>query len=310
MSCYRLIDTEKAHHSVSRLARTLGVSRAGYYAWARRGPSRRAVEDAHLTERIRHFHQRSRGSYGAPRLHVDLRDFDGTRISRKRVARLMRSAGLTGVHRRRRHGLTRRDPHAQPAPDLVERAFTAPAPDLVWTADIKYIPTSEGWLYLAVVLDACSRRAVGWAMAEHLRTDLVLDALNLAVAWRRPKPGLVHHSDQGCQYTSLRFGRRCQELGIRPSMGKVGTCYDNAVTESFFATLQCELLDQHRPFPTRLDARMAVFAWIQGWYNPRRRHSTLGYRSPLDHEAALTTTPPVPTSLPTPSTPPLTLSKP
>jgi putative transposase len=192
VSCYRLIDAERAHHAVSRLCRVLGVSRAGYYAWQGRGPSARARQDATLTTKIRAIHERSRGTYGAPRVHAELRLDHGVRVARKRVARLMRTAGLAGCHRRRRRGLTRRDPQAAPAPDLVGRRFTAPAPDRVWTADITYIPTWAGWLYLAVVLDVYSRRVVGWAMATHLRTELVCDALEMAIWNRRPDPGLVH----------------------------------------------------------------------------------------------------------------------
>ena len=288
MSCYRLIDAEKAHHAVSRLCRVLGVSRAGYYAWTTRGPSVTVRKDAALTELIRQVHQRSRGTYGAPRIHAELRLDHGIAVGRKRVARLMRAAGLIGCHRRRRHGLTRRDPQAMSAPDLVGRCFTATAPDRVWTADITYIPTWSGWLYLAVVLDVFSRRVVGWAMAEHLRTELVLDALDMAIWNRRPAEGLVHHSDQGCQYTSLAFGRRLRQAGLVASMGSVGDCYDNAVTESFFATLECELLDRSR-FATRAQARTAVFDFIEGFYNPRRRHSTLGYLSPAEFERRHTT---------------------
>ena len=280
---FRLIDQEKAHHAVSLLCRVLGVSRAGYYAWTRRPPSVRARQDAELTNQIRTIHQRSRATYGAPRVHAELRLDHNVRVGRKRVARLMRSAGLVGCHRRRGRGLTRRDPQATPAPDLVERTFTAAEPDRLWTADITYIPTWSGWLYLAVVLDVFSRRVVGWAMADHLRTELVLDALDMAIWNRRPAAELIHHSDQGCQYTSLAFGRRCREAGIIPSMGSVGDAYDNAVTESFFATLECELLDRHR-FRTHAEARMAVFDYLEGFYNPRRRHAALGYLSPADYE--------------------------
>jgi putative transposase len=280
---YRLIDAERTRLPVSQLCRVLGVSRAGYYAWKSRPPSPRAAADQELTEQILKVHQRSRGTYGAPRVHAELRLDHGVHVGRKRVARLMRTAGLVGCHRRRRRGLTRRDPQAAPAPDLVQRRFTATAPDRLWTADITYIPTGAGWLYLAVVLDVFSRRVVGWAMAEHLRTELVIDALDMAIWNRRPPPGLVHHSDQGCQYTSLAFGRRLRDSGIVASMGSVGDCFDNAVTESFFATLECELLDRHR-FPTHTQARMAVFDYLEGFYNPRRRHSALGYLSPADYE--------------------------
>jgi len=179
---------------------------------------------------------------------------------------------------------TVRDPDARPAPDLVDRNFVAAGPDRLWVADITYVPTWAGFLYLAVVIDAWSRRVVGWAMETHLRTELVLQALNMALFQRRPAE-VIHHSDQGCQYTSIAFGKRCEQAGVRPSMGSVGDAYDNALAESFFATLECELLDRNR-FRTQAEARMAVFQFIEGWYNPRRRHSALGYRSPIDFERA------------------------
>jgi putative transposase len=206
----------------------------------------------------------------------------GVSVSRKRVARLMRQAGLHGVSRRRFVVTTVRDKDAVPAPDLVERDFEAAGPDRLWVADITYIPTWAGFLYLAVVLDAWSRRVVGWAMERHLRTELVLEALEMAVRQRQPR-GVIHHSDQGCQYTSIAFGKRCREAGVRPSMGSVGDAYDNAMCESFFATLECELLDRRR-FATPAEARLAVFDFIEGFYNPRRRHSALGYLSPLEYE--------------------------
>jgi putative transposase len=283
VSCYRLIDAEKAHHPVSRLARVLGVARAGYYAWACRPLSQRAAADQALTEQIRQIHARSRGTYGAPRVHAELRLGLEVHVGRKRVARLMRAAGLQGCHRRRLRGLTRRDPQAAPAPDLVERNFTPPGPDRLWVADITQQRTDQGWLYLAVVLDAFSRRIVGWSMADHLRTELVLDALDMAVAQRQPAPGLVHHTDHGCQYTSLAFGRRLQQAGLVASMGTVGDALDNAVAESFFATLECELLDRY-DWPTRQALRTAVFDFIEVFYNRQRRHSTLDYLTPIDYE--------------------------
>ena len=283
MSCYRLIDAEKAHHAVSRLARVLGVARAGYYAWACRALSQRAAADQALTLQIRQIHARSRGTYGAPRVHAELRLGRDVHVGRKRVARLMRAAGLHGCHRRRRRGLTRRDPQAAPAPDLVERNFTPPGPDRLWVADITQQRTDQGWLYLAVVLDAFSRRIVGWSMADHLGTELVLDALDMAVAQRQPAPGLVHHTDHGCQYTSLAFGRRLQQAGLVASMGTVGDALDNAVAESFFATLECELLDRYH-WPTRQALRTAVFDFVEVFYNRQRRHSTLDYLTPTDYE--------------------------
>ncbi len=271
----------QALYAVSSMCRMLGVSPSGYYAWTGRAPSARSVADAVLTERIRRIHEESRETYGVPRVHFDLAE-QGVRVGRKRVARLMRAAGLQGISRRKWTRTTVRCAGASPAPDLVDRDFTAPGPDRLWVADITYIPTWAGFLYLAVVLDIWSRRVVGWAMATHLRTELVLDALNMAIWQRRPRE-VVHHSDHGTQYTSIAFGHRCRELGVRPSMGSVGDCYDNAVAESFFATLECECLDRHR-FKTQAEARMAVFDFIEGFYNPRRRHSSIGQLSPVNYE--------------------------
>jgi putative transposase len=283
VSCYRLIDQEKAHHTVSRLARVLGVARAGYYAWTSRPASARMLADQALTDQIRQIHARSRGTYGAPRVHAELRLGLDVHVGRKRVARLMRAAGLQGCHRRRLRGLTRRDPDAVPAPDLVERNFTPPGPDRLWVADITQQRTDQGWLYLAVVLDGFSRRIVGWSMADHLRTELVIDALDMAIAQRQPATGLIHHTDHGCQYTSLAFGRRLQRAGLVASMGTIGDALDNAVAESFFATLECELLDRY-DWPTRQALRTAVFDFIEVFYNRQRRHSTLDYLTPVDYE--------------------------
>lgn len=230
----------RAVHRASTMCRVLGVSSSGYYQWLRRKMSARQRADAELTEKIRFIHARSRGTYGAPRIRAELAA-EKTPVSRKRVARLMRAAGLAGVSRRRGIRTTRRSQSARPAPDLVERRFTADGPDQLWVADITYIPTWAGFLYLAVVIDVWSRRVVGWSMATHLRTELVLAALEMARGQRRPKD-VIHHSDQGSQYTSIEFGKRCRQAGIRPSMGSVGDCYDNALCESFFATLECELL--------------------------------------------------------------------
>ena len=266
---------------VRTMCRVFGVSPSGFYAWHWREPSARALEDARPTARIRTYHARSKGAYGAPNIHMDLRD-EGIRVGRKRVARLMKADGLRGVCRRKWIVTTTRNAEAQPAADLVQRQFAADAPNRLWVADITYVPTWTGFLYLAVVLDAFSRRIVGWAMAEHLRTELVLSALNMALGQRKAR-GVVHHSDHGTQYTSIAFGLRCQEAKVRPSMGSVGDAYDNAMCESFFATLECELLDRRR-FTTKAEARMAVFEFIEGWYNPTRRHSGLGRISPIEFE--------------------------
>lgn len=268
-------------HPIATMCRVLGVSPGGYYARLKRPPSPRAQADAELTEGIAAIHRRSRETYGAPRIHAELKT-QGIRIGCKRVARLMRAAGLHGVSRRNWIVTTVRDREARRAPDLVERNFAAAAPNRLWVADITYIPTWTGFLYLAVVLDVFSRRIVGWAMATHLRTELVLEALNMALAQRRPA-AVIHHSDQGSQYTALAFGQRCDEAGVRPSMGSVGDCFDNAMCESCFATLECELLNR-RPFKSQIEARMAIFEFIEGWYNPHRRHSALDYRSPINYE--------------------------
>lgn len=276
------MSANQAVFPIATMARVLGVSETGYHAWRDRPPSPHALADAALLKRVRTVHASSRETYGAPRVHAELLA-GGERHGRKRIARLMREAGLVGASRRR-HGpiTTRRDKEARPAPDLVDRRFSAPAPNRLWVADITFIPTAAGFLYLAVVLDAWSRKIVGWAMANHLRAELVLDALEMAVGQRRPRD-VIHHSDQGSQYTSLAFGKRCKEAGVRPSMGSVGDAYDNAMCESFFATLECELLDRRR-FVSQAEARIACFSFIEGFYNPVRLHSALGYRSPIAYE--------------------------
>jgi len=278
------MSAHQACYPVATMARVLKVSSSGYYAWRKRGPSKRAREDTMLQERMKAIHAKSRGTYGAPRIHAELRA-DGLCVGRKRVARLMRQAQLAGISRRRRKGLTRRNAKARPAPDLVKRNFTAQRPNQLWVADIKHVPTLTALLYLSVVVDACSRRVVGWAMTEHLRTELILEALNMAIWQRRPQQ-VIHHSDQGTQYTSVAFGARCKQAGIRPSMGSVGDCYDNALCESFFATLECELLERCR-FDTPAEAKSAIFEFIEGWYNLHRRHSALHYDSPHDYEQRL-----------------------
>ena len=277
----------QADHKLATMCRVLGVSRSGYYAWSKRPPSARAQDDERLKVRIREIHQASRGTYGVPRIQVELKAED-ERIGRKRIARLMRDTGLRGVCRRRFVKTTQRDDAARPAPDLVDRNFTASKPNELWVADATYIPTWEGFLYLAVVLDVFSRRIVGWSMANHLRTELMLDALEMAVDQRRPQ-GVIHHSDQGSQYTSIAFGNRSRELGIRVSMGSVGDCFDNAMAESFFATLECELIDQ-TTFHTRKQAELEIFDFLEAFYNKKRRHSSIGYLSPVVFEQRTTET--------------------
>jgi putative transposase len=281
---FKFIDAEKAYYPISLLCRILKVSRSGYYGWKDRSPSKRDRENAALTEKIREIHNRSRRIYGYPRVHAELRAL-GVRCSRKRVARLMRKAGLQGCIRGRRKRTTRRDEHAVPAPDRVGRNFSAAAPNKLWTADITYVHTQEGFLYLAFILDVYSRRVVGWSMAHHLRAELVVDALEMALWRRKPRAGLVHHSDRGVQYTSLSFGKRLEEAGIVPSMGRAGSALDNAISESFVASLKGELLYGHR-FPSREEARIAIFDYIEGFYNRVRRHSSLGYLSPSEYEQA------------------------
>jgi putative transposase len=281
------VSDNQALYPIATMCRVLGVSTSGYYAWAKRAPSRRAQQDAALLAEIRAAHAASHGTYGAPRIVVELAA-KGLRVGRKRIARLMAAADLVGVSRRKFVTTTVKG-EGRRAPDLVDRNFTAETPDVLWVADITYIPTWAGFLYLAVVLDACSRRIVGWSMATTLATRIVLDALDMALDRRQPK-GVIHHSDQGSQYTSVAFGQRCREAGVRPSMGSVGDAYDNAMCESFFATLECELLARRR-FTSQAEARMAVFAFIEGFYNPRRRHSAIGYLSPIDYERRLAADP-------------------
>ncbi len=284
MSLFRFIDAERAVYPVSLLCRVLKVSRSGYYAWRERPPSRRSVEDAALTERIREIHERSRRTYGYPRVHAELNAV-GVRCGRRRVARLMRGDGLRGCMRGKRRSTTRRDGRAAAAPDLVDRRFLAASPNRLWLADITYLPTRQGFLYLSFILDACSRKVVGWAMTSHLRAELVVDALEMAL-WRRNSPsGVIHHSDRGTQYTALSFGQRLEEAGMFPSMGRVGSALDNAMAESFVSTLKAEM--GVSVFATREAARTAVFDYIEGFYNPSRRHSSIGYISPADYERAI-----------------------
>lgn len=285
MSVYRLIAVERANHRVKTLCRVLGVSRSGFHAWTTRPPSRREVDDRALTKLIREIHEGSRGTYGAPRVWVELRLDHGISISRKRVARLMRTARLQGVHVRRRYRTTRRAKGVAPAPDLLGRRFVVTEPDRAWVADITYLDTAEGYLHLAAVEDLFSRAIVGWSMATHLRTELVIDALDMAWSTRQPGPGLIHHADRGSQYTSLEFGRKLRESEILPSMGRVGSALDNAAMESTFGSMKRELAVIFGPvFTTREEARAAVFWWIEVFYNRRRRHSFCDYLAPLEFE--------------------------
>ena len=284
---YSFIEAQKGNHRVSVMCKTLKVSKSGFYDWRDRAPSARAQADVVLSEKIYRIHRDSRETYGAPRIHFELRAL-GVRCARKRVARLMRQAGLFGCGGRRRKARTTvrsQNERTPPAPDLVRRNFTPEAPNRLWVADITYVRTWEGWLYLSFVLDTYSRQIVGWSMANNLRTELVLDAVNMAIYTRRPSPGLIHHSDRGSQYTSVEFGSRLKEEGLLPLMGSVADAYDNSMAESFVSILKRELIHRHS-WPSRQTARSAIFEYIEGFYNTRGRHSALGHLSPSDYEQA------------------------
>jgi len=286
---FAFIDREKALYDLTVLCRLLKVSRSGFYAWLRRPLSARAIADQVLTEQIRDAFDDNRQVYGSPRIHAELAD-GGVRVGKKRVARLMRKAEIVGCHRRKRSfSITKQNPKAEAAPDLVDRKFIATRPNQLWVADVTYVPTVEGWLYLACVTDVFSRLIVGWSMASHRKTDLVVDAVTMAVVRRGGHvPGVIHHSDRGGEYTSHQLERELRRHGALASMGSVADCFDNALAESAFATLECELFDQQPGgrFQTRRDAKLAVFDFLETFYNPRRRHSALGMRSPLAFEAA------------------------
>jgi putative transposase len=283
VTVFGFIAAKRTEHSVKTMCRVLEVSRSGFHAWAKRMPSARAREDARLTERIREIHELNRRVYGSPRIHAELVLADGARIGRKRVERLMRAAGISGLVARKRGRTTVRVPGVRVCEDLVDRAFLASAPDRLWVADITYLRTWEGWLYLVAVQDVYSRRIVGWAMDSHMRAELVTDALQMALARRRPAPGLICHSDQGSQFVSLAFGQQARAAGIAQSMGSRGDCFDNAVAESFFATLKKELIHR-RSWPLKAELRTEVFDYIEVFFNRRRRHSTLGFLSPEQFE--------------------------
>jgi transposase InsO family protein len=278
VSCYQFIAAERAQHSVALLCRVLGVARSAFYAWLHHRPSSRQQRDAALAAAIQAIHAESAGTYGSPRIHAVIKS-RGEHVSRKRVARLMRTADLVGCAPRRFRITTVADATV-PSEDLVQRQFTASAPDQCWFGDITYVRTWEGWLYLAVLIDAFSRKVVGWALAEHLRTELPLAALRMALATRQPAPGLIQHTDRGSQYVSAAYRAVLADHQVQASVGRPGTAYDNAVVESFFATLKTELIYRHI-WPTRQAVRTAIFVFIESWYNRQRLHSTLRFRSPL-----------------------------
>jgi putative transposase len=283
VTVFGFIAAKRTEHSVKTMCRVLEVSRSGFHAWAKRAPSPRALKDARLTERIRQIHAEHRQVYGSPRIHAELVMASGERVGRKRVERLMRQAGISGLVARKRGRTTVRVPGVRVCEDLVDRAFMAAAPDRLSVADITYLRTWEGWLYLVAVQDVYSRRIVGWAMDSHMRTELVTDALQMALTRRRPAPGLIWHSDQGGQFVSLAFGQQARAAGIAQSMGSRGDCYDNAVAESFFATLKKELIHR-RSWPLKAELRTEVFDYIEVFYNRQRRHRSLGMLSPAQYE--------------------------
>ena len=280
---YGFVQAWKAEFPVGTMCRILEVTRSGYYAWAGRAPSRRAREDAKLEVHVRDAHRLSRGTYGSTRVRRELVMSRGFRVGRNRVARLMSKLGLAGCQPRR-YRATTDSKHTQPiAPNVVKRRFTATAPNQLWVTDITYVRTWEGWLYLAVILDVFSRRVVGWAIASHLRTELIEEALAMALGERRPAKGLVHHSDRGCQYASGDYRKKLAARGIVCSMSRRGNCWDNAMAESFFATIKNELVHR-QPWPTRTQARSAIAEYLICFYNSHRRHSALGYVSPMEYE--------------------------
>jgi putative transposase len=282
---YTFIREECPDMPVAVACRVMGVSTSGFYQRRNQPVTTKEADDAELTRVIHDIWIDSRRSYGSPRVHAELRLGRGIRCGHHRVERLMRIAGIQGIHRRRRpRGCTRRDPKATPNPDLVQRAFDPAEPDRLWCMDITEHPTATGKVYVAVVLDAFSRRVVGWSIADHMHAGLVADAIDMATLRRRPPHGqTIAHSDHGSQYTSWLFGRRLRDAGLLGSMGSIGDCFDNSVVESFFGSLQLELLDQHH-WPDRQTLAQAIFEWIEAWYNPRRRHSYCAMLSPIDYE--------------------------
>lgn len=280
---YAFVEQHRSQFRVEAMCRLLGVSRSGYYGWRERQPSRRAQEQAHLVAEITTIYQMSQSTYGSPRIQAEL-VARGWQVSRQRVARLMQQQGLKArrCQRRQRVCTTQSQHNFTIAPNLLLRQFQADAPNRKWTADITYIDTAEGWLYLAVILDLFSRRIVGWAMADSLESTLVEDAFRMAVKQRQPEAGLLHHSDRGSQYAGYRYQALLAQVGCQVSMSRTANCLDNAPPESFFATLKTECVIQ--PYRTRAEARTAIFAYIEAWYNRRRRHSSLGFLSPVEFE--------------------------
>lgn len=283
MSAYPFIAANQAEFSVVRMCRLLDVSRSGFYEWLTRPTSERERADIALTEKIEQVHEESRATYGAPRVHAMLKR-DGINVGKKRVARLMRAQGLTGTFKKRKGRTTIQVPGIRTAPDLVQRDFfAADQPNKLWVADMTYIRTWEGWLYLASVMDTFSRKVVGWSMGNSMEAQLVVDALEMAIARRNPEAGLIHHSDRGSQYVALIFTNSCKEAGIETSMGKKGCAYDNSAAESLFATIKKDLIHR-QSWPTREDARRAAFEYIEVFYNRRRLHTSLGFHSPEEFE--------------------------
>jgi putative transposase len=280
---FRFIEDHRSHYPVRVICGVLEVSPAGYYAWRSRPESRRSAANRDLVADIRRVHHDVCGRYGSPRIHAELK-VQGRGVSRGRIERLMRHHGIMAIMARPRRARTTDSSHDCPiAPNLIDRNFIAAAPNRIWLADITYIETAQGWLYLAAVLDLCSRRIVGWAMQDHLRVDLPLAALTMAIATQRPAAGLIHHSDRGVQYASADYRKLLQSAGFQASMSRKGDCYDNAPMESFFHTLKTELV-HHRQYATRVEATREIFAYIEGFYNRTRRHSAIGYISPIEME--------------------------
>ena len=280
---FRFIEDRRADYPVRTLCNVLEVSPAGYYAWRSRPESRRSTANRQLVNDIKRVYRDAYGRYGSPRIHIELKA-QGRGVSRGRIERLMRYHGIRAIMARPRWVRTTDSRHDLPiAPNLLDRNFVAPAPNCVWLADITYVETDQGWLYLATVMDLYSRRIVGWAMADHLRTELPLAALRMAIAAKQPGPGLIHHSDRGVQYASEDYCKLVQSAGFQTSMSRKADCYDNAPMESFFHTLKTELV-HHRHYATRQEARRDIFAYIEGFYNRTRRHSAIGYLSPIEME--------------------------